>query len=218
MFPARLAVAALSAAAFSTAVCAGERYGRLTVDVLIDGPGQSRAGPDHATYVTAQSVHMAFTLLASSAGDAIHYSPTNACNGEFAATIDDSVAGLFVDGGEMRQFAGRTTARVKGDALQVSTMCRGTVTIDRAGKLSARLALPRIDGHVVNTEAGRVVYASRSEVLIDQQAWKWAVAQLQGAARGGVQRTVLKVPAGGTMGGKGEHQLNVQVRWAFAPK
>lgn len=216
MFPARLAAAALCAAAFGSAACAGERYGRLTVDVLIDGPGQSRAGPDHATYVTAQSVHLAFTLLASGAG--VHYSPTSACKGEFTAAIDDRVAGVFADGGEMRPFTGRTTARVKGDALQTSTVCAGTVTLDRAGRLHARLALPRIDGQVVNTEAGRVVYASpQAEVPINQQAWKWAVAQLQGAARSGTQRTVLKVPVASTMGGNGEHQLNVQVRWTFAP-
>jgi hypothetical protein len=150
-------------------------------------------------------------------GRYFNYSPTSACKGEFAAKIADSVEGAFADVAGPRPFTGRTTAAIAGDKLQVATLCTGAVTVDgRTGKLYARLSMPRLDGRHVGTEAGRIVLDSpRSEVLVNHEAWQWAVAQLQGASRAGMQRTVLNVPINSPMGGKGQHELSVEVRWAF---
>ncbi|UGQ46821.1 hypothetical protein [Massilia endophytica] len=61
-----LAVLAFAAAA---SVSAADHYGRLTVDVKIEGKGQTQRGKDYSRSTTAQNVHMAFNVMRSGDGD-----------------------------------------------------------------------------------------------------------------------------------------------------
>ena len=68
MFLARLSLiaAALAAAPFSLAA---DQYGRLTVDVKVDGTGYAQRNKDYTKSITAQSMHLAYSVMRSGDGD-----------------------------------------------------------------------------------------------------------------------------------------------------
>lgn len=295
---ARLSFAAL-ALATAVSAAAADRYGRLTVDIKIDGKGQTQRGKDYSRITTAQSVHMALSVMRSGDGDDMNmlddagnaavmekynadsrarapsqdkqkeiamrlqkegeacrgnigcmqavamkaaqqttswsapapdrsadegryfnYVQTDnaQCKGEFTAKINDSTEGAYADVAGMRAFTSKTTADFRAGELERATVCMGSVTVDsRTGKLYSRLAAPVIKGRHVSTDAGRTTtHSADAQVLLNAEAMKWAFAQMNGGARSGTQRTVLKAPVTASMTGQGEQTLNVEVRWSFS--
>ncbi len=149
-------------------------------------------------------------------GRYFNYSAAVPCKGAYSLRVRNTVEGIVEDT-TPRPFTEISTADVKVDERTSSMFCAGGVTIDsRNDGLWVRVEAPGGKGHYKYTDNGKVVIdSSTSDTQINADAWKWVLAQLKGAPRSGVKRTTLVLPIDKARGGKGQHRLNVEMRWAF---
>jgi hypothetical protein len=144
----------------------------------------------------------------------------NVCRPEFQARLRNNADGEFADVQGLVPFTNKTSADFKASALQSLPLCTGMLVVDtRTNTIFINLPTTEVKGRTARTEGSHTVFDNADAgVRLNQDALDWVAKQLQGAAKSGKQRTTLKIPTSGTLGGTGEKIINVEMSWSFDGK
>lgn len=143
-----------------------------------------------------------------------------ACRPEFTARLRNNADGEFADVQGLVPFTNKTSADFKANPLQSLPLCTAMLVVDKtANTIFVNLPSVEVKGKAVRVEGSHTMYDyTDTGVRLNQDALEWVAKQLQGAPKSGKQRTTLKIPTSGTLGGTGEKIINVEMTWSFDAK